>query len=221
MSDSITVTAGYSELVGSIKPTLADGYLRAGRAVNSILVEMYWEIGREIVARQQEQGWDARVIESLSAELRAANPAAHGLSVRNLRYMTALACRWPAGIVQQQAAQLPWGHIIVILDSCPNRETSEFYSKRAVEEGWTRDVLQSMISSRLHERTQLAGAPAGAALALHQSAEVTGVGDPAVAGEFPLREVALPVQRLRLPAHDGDLRIYIGPPHRHPRVGLP
>jgi predicted nuclease of restriction endonuclease-like (RecB) superfamily len=151
MSDSITVTSEYSELLDSIKPTLADGQQRAVRAVNNILVETYWEIGREIVARQQEQDWDASMIERLSADLRTANPGAHGLSVRNLRYMTALACRWPAGIVQQRAAQLPWEHIIVILDSCPDRETSEFYARQAVEEKWTRDVLQSMIASRLHE----------------------------------------------------------------------
>jgi len=42
---------------------------------------------------------------------------------------------------------------MVILDSCPDRETAEFYAQRAVAEGWTRPVLQSMIASRLHERS--------------------------------------------------------------------
>lgn len=48
---------------------------------------------------------------------------------------------------------MPWGHVMVILDSCPDRETAEFYAQRAVAEGWTRPVLQSMIASRLHERS--------------------------------------------------------------------
>jgi predicted nuclease of restriction endonuclease-like (RecB) superfamily len=153
MDDSIPLT-DYTELVDSIKQTIAGGRLRAARAVNNVLVESYWEIGRDIVARQQEQGSGARVVERLSADLRAANPGARGLSVRNLRYMRALARRWPAGIVQQRAAQLPWGHLMVILDNCPDRETSEFYARRAVDEGWTRGALQSMIASRLHERAQ-------------------------------------------------------------------
>jgi hypothetical protein len=58
MSDSITATAEYNELLDSIKQTLAGGRLRAARAVTSILVETYWEIGRDIT--DQERG--ARVL---------------------------------------------------------------------------------------------------------------------------------------------------------------
>jgi predicted nuclease of restriction endonuclease-like (RecB) superfamily len=154
MSDSITATAEYNELLDSIKQTLAAGQLRAARAVNNVLVETYWEIGREIVTRQREQGWGARVIERLSADLRTARPDMHGLSVRNMRYMAALATRWPTEIVQCGVAQLPWGLVATLLDNCRDRETSEFYARRAAAEGWTRPVLQSMIASRLHERTQ-------------------------------------------------------------------
>ena len=59
MSESIIATAEYNELLDSIKRTLAAGQLRAARAVNNVLVEMYWQIGREIVHRQREQGWAA------------------------------------------------------------------------------------------------------------------------------------------------------------------
>lgn len=111
-------------------------------------------IGQDFVKRQQEQGWGTRVVERLPVDLRTAHPDVRGLSVRNLRYMAALATRWPTGIVQQRAAQLPWGHVMVILDSCPDRESSEFYAQRAVAEGWTRPVLQSMIASRLSGDTQ-------------------------------------------------------------------
>jgi predicted nuclease of restriction endonuclease-like (RecB) superfamily len=154
MGDSIAVSAEYRELLDSIKQTIAAGRLRAARVVNTVLVETYWQIGQDIITRQQEQGWGARVIERLSADLRAASPGARGLSVRNLRYMTSLASRWPTGIVQQPAAQLPWGHIMVLLDSCPDDVTWEFYAKRAVEESWSRPALQTMIANRLHERTQ-------------------------------------------------------------------
>lgn len=118
------------------------------------MIETYWAIGRDIVVRQQEQGWGARVIECLSADLRVAHPDMRGLSVRNLRYMAALATRWPSGIVQRSVARLPWGLVATLLDNCPDRETSEFYAQRAASEGWSRPVLQTMIASRLHERSQ-------------------------------------------------------------------
>jgi predicted nuclease of restriction endonuclease-like (RecB) superfamily len=154
MSDSITATAEYHELLDSIKQTLAAGRLRAARAVNNVLVETYWQIGQEIVRRQQEQGWGTRVIERLSADLRAEHPNVRGLSPRSLEYMATFAIRWPEPIAQQPVARLPWGHITVILDKCRSVEVSEFYARHAVDEGWTRGALQAMIASQLHERSQ-------------------------------------------------------------------
>jgi predicted nuclease of restriction endonuclease-like (RecB) superfamily len=150
----IAVSAEYRELLDSIEQTIAAGRLRAARAVNNIMVETYWAIGREIVARQQKQGWSARVVERLSADLRTAHPDMKGLSVRNLRYMTALATRWPSGIAQRSVAQLPWSLVATVLDGCADQETSDFYALRAVEEGWTRGALQTMIASQLHERSR-------------------------------------------------------------------
>ena len=93
MGDSISATAEYNELLDSIKRTLAAGQLRATRAVNTILIETYWQIGRDIVARRREQGWDAKVTDRLAADLRTAHPGMRGLSGRSLRYMAALASR--------------------------------------------------------------------------------------------------------------------------------
>jgi len=138
--DSITSSAEYSDLLESIKATIAAGRLRAARAVNNVLVQTYWEIGRHIVQRQREQGWSARVIDRLAVDLRTAHPGMRGISVRNLHYMAALAIRWPSGIVQHAAAELPWGQVMVLLDKCPSQETSDFYAERAAAEGWTRGV---------------------------------------------------------------------------------
>jgi predicted nuclease of restriction endonuclease-like (RecB) superfamily len=68
--------------------------------------------------------------------------------------MTSLASRWSTGITQCGVARLPWSLVTTLLDSFPDRATAEFYAQRAIAEGWTRPALQSMIASRLHERTQ-------------------------------------------------------------------
>jgi hypothetical protein len=57
MSESITAAAEYSELLGSIKRTIMAGRLHAARSVDDVLMETYWEIGRDTVVRRREQGW--------------------------------------------------------------------------------------------------------------------------------------------------------------------
>jgi hypothetical protein len=96
-----------------------------GRAVKNAVVETYWQIGREIVARQPEQGWGARVIERLSADLQTARFDMSGLSIPNLRYAAAVATRWPTEIVQCGVAQLPWSLVATLLDRYSDGDTSE------------------------------------------------------------------------------------------------
>lgn len=78
---------------------------------------LYWQIGRDILARQAVQGWGAKVIDRLAHDLRSAFTDMKGFSPRNLKCMRAFAEAWPdAQIVQQAAAQLSWGHNLVLLD---------------------------------------------------------------------------------------------------------
>ena len=70
---------------------------------------LYWQIGRDILARQAEQGWGAKMIDRLAHDLRTAFPDMQGFSPRNLKYMRAFAEAWPdAQFVQEVLAQLPW-----------------------------------------------------------------------------------------------------------------
>lgn len=64
-------------------------------AANASMVLLYWDIGQLILNRQKEEGWGAKVIDRLSADLREAFPEMHGLSPRNLKYMRAFALAWP------------------------------------------------------------------------------------------------------------------------------
>lgn len=121
MSDTpVRLTAppeGYADWLTDLKTRIHTAQQRATLAVNRELVLLYWQIGRDILARQAEQGWGAKVIERLAQDLRTAFPDMKGFSARNLKYMRAFAEAWPdAEFVQQVAAQLPWGHNLVLLD---------------------------------------------------------------------------------------------------------
>lgn len=115
---------------------------------------LYWQIGQDILARQAEQGWGAKVIEHLSHDLRAAFPEMKGFSPRNLKYMRAFAEAWPdSEFVQQAVARLPWGHNVVLLDKLPGPETLRWYAAKSIEHNWSRNVLVMQIESRLLERS--------------------------------------------------------------------
>jgi predicted nuclease of restriction endonuclease-like (RecB) superfamily len=143
----------YAETLAEIKTRIRQERLRTVMAVNSAMVLLYWDVGRVILTRQQREGWGAKVIDRLSADLREVYPKMRGLSPRNLKYMRAFAAAWPdAEFVQQVAAQIPWFHHCVLLDRVGSAAAREWYIHAARQEGWSRNVLQRQINRRAHER---------------------------------------------------------------------
>ncbi len=97
---------GYAEILREIKQRIQQARLRTILAVNSAMLLLYWDIGRMILMRQEREGWGARVIDRLSADLREAYPDMQGLSPRNLKYMRAFAAAWPEYEIVQAADDL-------------------------------------------------------------------------------------------------------------------
>lgn len=144
----------YPELLESVAERVSLDRRRAVSAVNQEVLATYWAVGSEILSRQQEQGWGAKVIDRLSADLRERFPDARGFSPRNLKYMRAFAAAWPdLAIVQRSAAQLPWRQHMVLLDKLATPQTRLWYATEAITNGWSRDVLAQYIAGKLHERS--------------------------------------------------------------------
>ena len=202
--DPVSLTpapAGYADWLAELKLRIHNAQQRATLAVNQELIVLYWQLGRDILARQAEQGWGAKVITRLSNDLRAAFPEMKGFSRTNLKYMKVFAEAWPEfGIGQQPAGQLeggaigqavlgqlesgvfmqqpaaqlgaessrstavesfvqavlhklPWYHHIALLEKLQDREDRLWYARKAVEHGWSRNILVMQIESRLIERS--------------------------------------------------------------------
>ena len=145
---------GYADWLADLKGRIHTAQQRATLAVNRELVLLYWQIGRDILARQAAQGWGAKVIERLAHDLCAAFPDMKGFSPRNLKYMRAFAQAWPdAEFVQQAAAQMPWGHNLVLLGRLNTPAERRWYAAKAIEHNWSRNVLNIQIETRLLERS--------------------------------------------------------------------
>ena len=101
--------SGYAEWLTHLKADIHQAQTRALVSVNSEMIMLYWRIGRDILERQERQGWGAKVIDRLAADLRQAFPGMKGFSPRNLKYMRSLAAAWSADqFVQAPLAQIPW-----------------------------------------------------------------------------------------------------------------
>ena len=85
----------YGALLRELQERIRGARLRAALAVNQELVTLYWSIGADILARQRDEGWGAKVIDRLAEDLRRAFPEMTGLSARNLKYMRAFAEAYP------------------------------------------------------------------------------------------------------------------------------
>jgi len=115
--------------------------------------------------RQQDNRWGAGVIEALAKDLQAAFPGVAGFSARNLWRMRAfhLTYRPEQTILPQPVAEigvappepladLPWGHNIVLMEKIKGAAEREWYARKTIEHGWSRNVLVHQIEGDLHRR---------------------------------------------------------------------
>ena len=143
----------YAEFLNGLKQHIRSAQVKAALAVNQELILLYWQIGRDILARQEKEGWGTKVVERLAKDLKREFPEMKGLSLRNLKYMRAFAEAWPdKQIVQRCAAQIPWRHNQVLLEKVKAPEERLWYAQQSFEDGWSRDVLVMQIESKLHQR---------------------------------------------------------------------
>lgn len=111
---------------------------------------LYYNIGKTI---NEHKVWGNKFIDNLSKDIALAYPGVKGYSARNLKYMAKFAAEFTdAQFVQQAVAQIPWGHIVVLLDSVPIDEQRRWYVLNTIEHGCSRNVLVHQIESNLYER---------------------------------------------------------------------
>ncbi|MEM7533093.1 MAG: PDDEXK nuclease domain-containing protein [Chloroflexota bacterium] len=162
---SLQESADYKAWIMQIKTRIRAVQLKAAVAVNSALIEFYWELGADIVEKQKNSQWGSGFLKQLSQDLMTEFPDMKGFSHRNLKYIR----QWyrfynethPIG--QQPVAQLdesilslitqiPWGHNLVIISKCKSTDEALYYVNYTLTYGWSRSVLTHHIESRLWER---------------------------------------------------------------------
>ncbi|WP_100630025.1 PDDEXK nuclease domain-containing protein [Algoriphagus formosus] len=147
-------TNSYTSLKKEISQLLIAGREQAGRAVNTILVQTYWQIGRHIV--EFEQGGEAKseygsnLLDRLSRDLTL--EFGKGFSRSNLFQIRSLYINFPK--IQTLSGQLSWSHYCEILKS-DNELEINFYTKQCEKENWSVRELKRQMKSMLFHRLAL------------------------------------------------------------------
>jgi predicted nuclease of restriction endonuclease-like (RecB) superfamily len=143
----------YDAFLTELKARIRQAQVKAALAVNKELIVLYWQIGREILSRQQQAGWGTKVIERLAKDLKREFPDMKGFSRTNLMYMRAFAEAWPdEQFVHQLGGQIPWKHNCIIISKIKDQALRIWYIQKTVEYGWSRNILEMQIETGLHQR---------------------------------------------------------------------
>jgi predicted nuclease of restriction endonuclease-like (RecB) superfamily len=144
----------YANWILQIKRKVQLAQLKAAASNNKALIELYWELGKEISQREKEFDYGENFIEKIATDLKYEFPDIKGFSRRNLYAIR----QWylffleNGEVVHQAVAQLPWRHQILLIQKFKNLDTIVLYAKAIVRHKWSRDSLEANIRNDYHLR---------------------------------------------------------------------
>jgi len=154
------VDARLDALYHQVREILDSARSRAWQAVNTAMVESYWEVGRVIVEEEQagkeRADYGKRIIDNLSHRLQT--DFGKGYDRSNLFHMRAFFLAYP--IVDAVRRQLSWTHYRSLL-RVEKLDARSFYEAEAVNARWSTRELDRQIDSLLFERLALSRDKAG------------------------------------------------------------
>jgi len=143
----------YIKFLNDLKSKIKQAQYKAYRAVNKELINLYWDIGKSIVEKQEKLGWGKKIIQQLAEDLQKEFPKNSGFSERNLKYMRKFYVEYKdKPKVQPVVAQIPWSHNLIILDKTKNDYEKEYYCRMVVKHGWSKRILAHQIETKSFER---------------------------------------------------------------------
>ena len=167
---------GYVQWRKNIEHLIDTAKLKTAISVNMGTLSLYWNIGKSILQKQEQEGWGKQVIEQLSNDLKTRYPDDRGYSKRNLGYMKSFASAYPdfpilqvplaklkelpilqatlakleeegKEFVQVPLAQISWYHHISLLPKVKDIAQRAYYITETAQNGWGRDVMLLQIDN--------------------------------------------------------------------------
>ncbi len=132
----------YTNFLGDIKQRINSAQYEALKAVNKERIQLYWDIGKMIVEKQEQLSWGKSVVEQLAKDLQAEFSGQSGWSVQNLWYMRKFFVEYRDNEkLQPLVGEIGWTHNTIIFSKCKDNLEREFYIRMTKKYGWTKNVL--------------------------------------------------------------------------------
>jgi len=176
MNDSI-LQPDYRSWLVELKSTIKQSQIKAALSVNSELIRLYWDMGRQIVEKQQNTSWGSGFIDQLSRDLKEEFPEMKGFSRSNLfaikkfylfhnasiGFIHQLDGQIEPDMISKQGnqnttgslelcTQIPWMHNILIIEKINDSKEAKFYIEQTIANNWSRSVLEYQIETDLYHR---------------------------------------------------------------------
>jgi len=178
MKSDLVFGKSYKAWLADIKFRVRNAQLKAAVKVNTELLNLYWGLGADIIAKQAHAKWGDGFLFQLSKDLAAEFPDMKGFSLRNLKYIkqwylfysgmeaigqqpVAQIAKQPVSRLQQnqpvqqpvgQIIKIPWGHNIAIISKCKGVDEALYYVQGTLAHNWSRSVLVHQIERGLYKR---------------------------------------------------------------------
>ena len=143
----------YKSFFLEVKSKIREAQYEAMKIVNTHLINLYWDLGKMIVEKQEKFGWGKSIVENLSIDLQKEFPGVQGFSARNLWNMKVFYEEYSQlEILQPLVAEISWSKHIAIMSKCKDVQERRFYILSTKKFGWTKDVLINQIENKSFEK---------------------------------------------------------------------
>lgn len=147
----------FTDFVKSIKQKIYGAKSKAILSANRLMIELYFEIGQEIVQKQETLGWGKSIVEQMSRDLIDEFGEKSGYSSSNLWRMRNFYLSYKDDIkLAHSVREISWGQNILIFEKCKDIKEQEYYINQTIENGWNRNILMHHIKTDLFKRDKLA-----------------------------------------------------------------
>lgn len=143
----------FKDFITEIKSKILSSQYEALKAVNKELIGLYWDIGKNILEKQEAFGWGKSIVKNLSEQLQKEFVGMKGFSERNLWNMRNFYIEYSQNEkLQTLSTEIGWSHNVAIFQKCKDDLQREFYIKSVMKFGWTYRVLDNHIDNNSYEK---------------------------------------------------------------------
>ncbi len=143
---------GFLDIINLIRLSRSN----AIRAINSELIDLYWNIGKYISGKIAKSEWGDSVVLELAKYIQQSEPGIKGFSDKNIWRMKQFYEAYKDfPKISTLLREISWSHNLAIFSRCKSVEEREFYLKIAKQESYSFRELDRQISTSLFERTMI------------------------------------------------------------------